>query len=362
MVDDHERGVADAILPNPWQTDTCIGGWHYSRWLYDMHFYMTTDQVVKMLLDIVSKNGNLLLNIPVKGDGTIDDDEVRFLQGMAAWMSVTGEAIYGTRPWKIYGENPIRQPAWNQQQGDLTAMNFRFTTKGNVLYATALGWPEDGKLRVRTLASSSPGIVGKIAKVSLVGSSEKLAWTRREDGLVVTLPARPPCEHAYALKIEGLDLAASQPVAPPPYVIRAAGDGLITLPLGISTLKGQMLWGDFHSSFEMKDRQYVGISNWKAGEDAASWLVHFDSPGDYRVSAKLSAGAGATALVVDAGAGVSEPIAVPKTSSFSEYQTVTGGVVKVAAAGDQVVTVRPADPKAWPGINLAAVTLRPAGG
>ena len=88
MVLDYERGRSESILPNPWQTDTCIGDWHYRRSIYENHQYKTARQVVRMLVDIVSKNGNLLLNIPVRGDGTIDDDEVEFLQGMAAWMEV----------------------------------------------------------------------------------------------------------------------------------------------------------------------------------------------------------------------------------------------------------------------------------
>ncbi|HVU34306.1 MAG TPA: alpha-L-fucosidase, partial [Opitutaceae bacterium] len=97
VVPDIERGVAEGIRSEPWQTDTCIGSWHYDRAIFEQHRYKTVGQVVRMLVDIVSKNGNLLLSIPVKGNGEIDADEVKFLQGMAAWMDVNGEAIFATR-------------------------------------------------------------------------------------------------------------------------------------------------------------------------------------------------------------------------------------------------------------------------
>ncbi len=111
IVEDFERGVAAEIQPAPWQTDTCIGEWHYSRSVAERNQYKTVAQVVDMLVDIVSKNGNLLLSIPVRGDGTIDEDEVEFLEGMAKWMAVNGEAIFGTRPWRVFGEGPDAKPA-----------------------------------------------------------------------------------------------------------------------------------------------------------------------------------------------------------------------------------------------------------
>ena len=104
MVLDIERGRADKILPAAWQTDTCIGDWHYRRSLFENHTYKTPKTVIHMLIDIVSKNGNLLLNIPVRGDGTIDDDERKVLDGLASWIPAHGEALFGTRPFTVYGE------------------------------------------------------------------------------------------------------------------------------------------------------------------------------------------------------------------------------------------------------------------
>lgn len=97
----------DDIKEFPWQTCTCIGDWHYNREVYDQKRYKTVRQVVHQLIDIVSKNGNLLLSIPVRGDGSLDELEVEFLEGLAKWMDVNGEAIYGTRPWKINREETL---------------------------------------------------------------------------------------------------------------------------------------------------------------------------------------------------------------------------------------------------------------
>ena len=242
MVMDIERGHSDDILPTPWQTDTCIGNWHYQRSIYTNHQYKTADEVVKMLLDIVSKNGNLLLNIPVRGNGAWDPDEIAFLQGMAAWMKVNDEAIYSTRPWKVSGEGPTRLKSGSFQEGgeqSLSARDFRFTTKGNVLYAAAMAWPDNGKLVVRTLAGPSSGIVGKVKSVELLGYG-KVKFVQTADGLEAQLPTAKPCDIAYVLKIKGLDLAASIPQLLKPAPISASADGSYTLNAEEANIEGQI--------------------------------------------------------------------------------------------------------------------------
>ncbi len=201
LVEDYERGFADGIKPQPWQTDTCIGDWHYDRSIFDRHRYKTVGQVVRMLVDIVSKNGNLLLNIPVKGDGTIDADEIKFLDGMAAWMEVNGEGIFGTRPWKIFGEGPtkVQSGMFNENRVRFGAQDVRFTTKCDVLYAYFLGWPEDGQLTIQSLATGAAD--KSIASLKLLGSPEKVAWTQDAGGLHVTLPATKPGNDVFALKL-----------------------------------------------------------------------------------------------------------------------------------------------------------------
>jgi alpha-L-fucosidase len=203
MVEDYERGFADDIKPQPWQTDTCIGSWHYQR---DIQ-YKSVGQVVRMLTDIVSKNGNLLLNIPVRGDGTIDDREHAFLAGLTKWMDANSEGIFATRPWKVFGEGPskVKGGMFNENKLALGAQDIRFTSKGSTLYAYFLGWPDDGKLTIESLAAGAadkPTLLDKpIAHVSLLGTSEPVEWTRDTTALRVTLPATKPGEHVYALKL-----------------------------------------------------------------------------------------------------------------------------------------------------------------
>jgi alpha-L-fucosidase len=209
VTEDIERGVATGILPAPWQTDTCIGSWHYQRSIFDQHKYKTTPQVIQMLIDIVSKNGNLMLSVPVRGDGTIDEDEVAFLESLAKWMPINGEAIFATRPWTVYGEGPsVSGPVAAGQFGGArdvrpyTAADIRFTRKGDTLYAFMMDWPGEQA----TITSLGAG-KGKVASVELLGHQGELQFTQDADGLKVKLPAEKPCDFAYALKISGLKLS-----------------------------------------------------------------------------------------------------------------------------------------------------------
>jgi alpha-L-fucosidase len=205
MVLDIERGRADRILPAVWQTDTCIGDWHYRRATLDNHTYKTADTVIKMLVDIVSKNGNLLLNVPLRGDGAIDEDEHKVLRDLALWMPANQEAIFGTRPFSVFGEGaPDVKGSGNFNEGSArpyTAQDIRFTTKGDTLYAIALGWPADGKIAIRTLAAGSASYPRQIGQVELLGHKGPLPVTRDATALVVTLPAEKPNQSAFVLKI-----------------------------------------------------------------------------------------------------------------------------------------------------------------
>jgi alpha-L-fucosidase len=214
LVEDIERGIATEIRPAAWQTDTCIGDWHYARRLFDEHGYKTVQQVAAMLVDIVSKNGNLMLNIPVRGDGTIDADEEAFLAGLTQWMAVNGEGIFATRPWKIYGEGPSTEQVIAGRFGGArdvrpyTAEDVRFTAKPDALYAFVLGRPDAPGVLIRSLASGSPQLDGRrIADVSLLGYDGRLDWSQTGQGLAVKLPAAPLSENAFALRIRGVTSA-----------------------------------------------------------------------------------------------------------------------------------------------------------
>ncbi len=208
LVLDVERGVTHGGETLPWQTDTCIGSWHYQRSIFEQHKYKTPGQVVQMLIDIVSKNGNLMLSIPVRGDGTIDEDEVACLEGIAKWMAPNGEGIFATRPWKVYGEGPSVTTAAPQGQfggardvRPYTAEDIRFTSKGDSLYAFVMAWPADGKVTIKTLAQGSEHYPKNVARVEMLGSRGPLAFSRDTARLVVTLPETKPNDYAYALRI-----------------------------------------------------------------------------------------------------------------------------------------------------------------
>jgi len=205
---DVERGVVDSIWPRPWQTDTCIGDWHYNRNV--VGHYKTPKTVVDMLVDIVSRNGNLMLNFPLPASGMLDNDELNTLDGITKWMAVNSEAIYATRPWKIYGISPPAVvptgTSFNEsKRQDLSFNDIRFTTKGKTLYTFFMGWPQSGQILIRPLAENNPQKTGKIENIELLGYG-KVEFTRDNDGLKVSLPSNEPCEHAYALKISGVDL------------------------------------------------------------------------------------------------------------------------------------------------------------
>ncbi|MDE3144026.1 MAG: alpha-L-fucosidase [Bacteroidota bacterium] len=214
MVWDIERGASNNIEPFAWQTDTCIGNWHYDRRLYDHNGYKSAKTVIQILVDVVSKNGNLLLSIPVRGDGTIDSREQAVVEEIGKWMKVNSEAIYATHPWKIFGEGPaiasaaaLSDQGFNEGKGkSLDAEDLRFTKKGDALYATFFGWPQTKNVLVKNLASGSLHISeSKIANVRLLGYEGKLEWSQNTDGLLVKLPDEKPCDNAFVLKIEGVE-------------------------------------------------------------------------------------------------------------------------------------------------------------
>jgi alpha-L-fucosidase len=198
---DMERGQAGEIQPALWQTCTSVSrnSWGYVA----NHDYKDTGEIVDELVDIVSKNGTMLLNIGPKADGTIPGREQQMLREIGAWLKVNGEAIYGTRPWTQFGEGPTQTAAGSfadkKAKPQFTAEDFRFTTKDDTLYAIALAWPENGRLVVKSLAEGK----GRMKRVRLLGHSGKLDWARTPAGLSVKLPAARPCDHAITLVITG---------------------------------------------------------------------------------------------------------------------------------------------------------------
>lgn len=200
---DIERGQLKEIRPFFWQNDTSISK---NSWGYvEQQDYKNATSIIGDLVDIVSKNGALLLNIGPRPDGTIPEAEQQILLEIGDWLARNGEAIYGTRPWRVFGEGPTEIPEGSfsdTKRAPFTSRDIRFTQKGSTLYATALDWPE-GELIIHTLGSeSSPEPLPAITRVSLLGYAQELTWTQDAQCLKIQTPAQKVGQHAYVFKIE----------------------------------------------------------------------------------------------------------------------------------------------------------------
>jgi alpha-L-fucosidase len=342
-VQDLERGVMAEIRPQPWQTDTCVGGWYY----HQGQRYKSTTRVLQMLADIVSKNGNLLLNFPPRPDGTLDDEELKILAEMAAWMPVGGEAIFGTRPWKVFGEGPARVASggFNEDKLRYTARDIRFTTKGDAIYALALDWPADRRLVIRSLATPA----GKIAGVSLLGHAGRLAWSQTAEGLVVSLPEQKPCEHVYALKIAGGEL---QPVPVSAEPITPQADGRMVLPAAEAAIHGHT---PRYESGGGKDQ----IGFWANPRDFVSWNLQLAKPGRFTVAVTYSCSTGAQGSQFTVEAAGQKVVGQSKaTGSWATYRRDTLGTLDLPA-GKHPLALRPKSEPRWKVIGLKSVELVP---
>ena len=192
------------IKPAPWQTDTSIGDWFYNKnWKAKDTgtMYRSPKWVIHTLVDVVSKNGNMLLNVIQRPDGSLDPEVEQLLAEVAAWMKVNSEAIHDTRPWLVYGEGATQVEAGHfKEDFAFSAQDIRFTQSkdGKNLYAIALGWPADGQIKIRALAAGKR----EVKRVALLGHRGKLAWKQTAEGLEIALPAKAPCQHAVVFEIK----------------------------------------------------------------------------------------------------------------------------------------------------------------
>ena len=197
---DLERSRMPDLFPEPWLTDTSISE---SSWAFasDITYY-SVNRVVDDLIDIVSKNGCMLLNIAPHPDGSIPEEQKERLRGIGKWLKLNGEAIYGSRPWLIFGEGPTETPVGHLSDtgfDGFSEKDIRFTTQGDTLFAIALGWPNSGTLNIEHLGTKH--LPETITAVRLIGHDESLVWKQGTHSLEITLPKSKPCEHAFVFAV-----------------------------------------------------------------------------------------------------------------------------------------------------------------
>ena len=200
-VQDVERGVLDSASAYPWQTDTSIGDWYYRTG----QKYKTSTEVIQMLVDIVSKNGNLLLNVVQTPEGDLEPDMLKILDEIGVWTSANGEGIYGTRPWKTFGEvspeSRAFKPGRFNENYKFNSKDIRFTTKDGILYAFCLGVPTED-ITIRSLGKKSKLSDGAVASVKMMGSDIRLRWSQTGEGLIIRKPSKLPPWQVQGFKIE----------------------------------------------------------------------------------------------------------------------------------------------------------------
>ncbi|BAX82075.1 alpha-L-fucosidase [Labilibaculum antarcticum] len=200
---DIERGKRSDISKDAWQTDTSIGK---NSWCYTNTWESkTSNSLLDDLIDIVSKNGTMLLNVGPKADGTIPQDQKDVLLGIGDWLATNGEAIYDTRPWKIFGEGPTKASEGHHSEGNneaLTSKDIRFTTKGDVLYATALGYAENGTFVIKSLATNNENETRPVQSVEFISAKNKIDWKQTENGLEINVNGENQDGAAFVFKVK----------------------------------------------------------------------------------------------------------------------------------------------------------------
>jgi len=363
-VEDFEKGRANRLTDYCWLTDDTIsmGSWCYTR---DLEI-KSTSRVLHDFLDIVSKNGCLLLNISPKADGTIPEVQRKVLLGMGEWLKVNGEAVYDTRPWLAFGEGPTRLTKHGGFVGHLTytSQDIRYTRSkdGAAVYAIALGWPQGNALTLKAVVvERADG-----AAVHLLGRDEPLAYRVNDAKQLVidTSSVRAnerPCEHAYAFKLTGFKVSLNaSAIAPPPQAPVSRGRASkapilsddLTLDAAEAALTGPQI------RLEQKVPGQRNVGHWNNADARVVWTVRIKQAGRYAVKAVVAARA-PTKLAMEVG-GQTVAADVPATGDWTDQRTITIGTVSFETPGEHQVVLRAADPAAWRAVNVWKVELAPA--
>jgi len=336
---DFERGREDRLVPYPWLTDTALGPWFNRK----ADKYRTTENLIHVLTDIVSKNGCLLLNVGPNADGSIPERAEKMLVEIGAWLRVNGEAIYGTRPWLVIGEGPTRSGGGGGfsegKDPTFTAQDIRFTRskEGAALYAITLGWPE----REFTIHAIQVDAAGPDAHVELLGLGPVQHRINTEKQLVLSLPAQPPGDYAFAFKLTGFktSLHASARFSQPDAIRLEPAQATCEGALRIQVNEG---------------RPNIGF--WDNSGDRLHWLIHVKSPGRYLLRGEFSSAYGSSALRVTV-AGQSQNAGVPQTDGWFKPQFVSFGALQFEKAGVFHLVLEPSSTDHWHAVNVYQLQL-----
>jgi alpha-L-fucosidase len=337
---DFERGREDKLTPYPWLTDTSVGPWFHQK----SSPFKTVDELVDVLVDIVSKNGCMLLNVGPRADGTIPEQGRQLLLGVGQWLEVNGEAIYGTRPWLVFGEGPTRMAkggGFSERAGlEYTSRDIRFTQSkdGKTVYVIILGRPE-AAVTIRSMKVAGGG------SVEMVGNPGTVEHHIDDSGhLAITPPADKAGQHAFAFRLTGFQIDL-HPDA------RFAMPGAVTLEPGKATLEGVKM-----NTQVNEGRENIGF--WDNPAEKIHWLVWLDRPGSWRVRGEFSCADGPSGLRVTL-ARHSTSAKIPRTDGWFKPAFVEFGRVEVEKEGVYQLTLEPADAKSWKAVNVYQLQVAP---
>ena len=353
-IEDFEKGRLNRLTEYTWLTDDTItnGSWAFTKQMK----LKPKDYVLHVLIDIVSKNGQLLLNVAPKADGSIPQDQKEILYVVGDWLKKYGEAIYGTRPFVDFGEGPTRLKKAGHflKVMKFTNRDFRYTTKGNTLYAIALGKPQKGQKDVLKMFAKDGLAAGlHVKNISMLGSNEKIKWWPNEQGLHINAPADCPNELAVVYKIECSDLQKTVKAALPKRQMRELNRTMVSngvLGADKAQLKGKRL-----RTFERNGKKIIGY--WKNAGDYIEWSVNIDRPGVYSVSGNFSSAQGDVQLELKAGRETAL-FDVPSTGNFKKFVSIKSSRNMTFKHGDVLTfSLKAKDKNKWREVNLESIQI-----
>lgn len=348
-MEDFEKGRAAEIRPDGFLTDDTIstGSWCFT----DNLGIKSSDTVIDSFIDLVAKNGCLLLNISPKADGTIPEDQRKVLLDIGAWLEVNGEAVFETRPWEIFGEGPTRLKKGGhfiKMKGPYTPEDIRYTRSkdGKTLYAIVLGTPE-GKIALKSVKIENAN-----GTVELLGHG-KVPFTVKEGKITIECPKEWPTNWAHALELSGFDFSLDK---------EAAEEALAALPGAKARLSKDLTLAANEAGLKGNKLRLEGpdgdenIGYWDNLHEHAQWKVAIPKPGEYKVSAQIACpGTSKLVVITDENQMLTAPI--PNTGSYQAKKTIELGTLRFTKAGVHTVIAAPADKKTWRAINLWKLVL-----